>query len=596
MDSGRREASGLPVLPVKKLETSKVSTFPSHHPVRPIANKSINQFEIKESLINDITYHDIEKVIEKETGRRFYCKKNPGNTTPLSLEPTTYELEATYASFFRLLAPYHIPATYAVYDEKKQHYVGVVSEEIPGFRSSAEDPLKEEDLQVDFLTKTNLSINEIDKLDETLRQLEEKEELIAKQTTDDNNPEKKAIEIEKINFFTEIKIKHNLGKKNLENFRIIKGLAICFTLSHILMEDDLHQNNFSKYGKRIDFDMSLWPLTYHFKKIIPRKWLGIESLIENYFKIRKQNINQFTVTPEDIEKFPNIEKSQPFYWPTKALSITSHSVGSHIKSALGKSTNPYPDYMNLLYQKLEKNPIFVFFKRKTIAKFVLSDREMYKRISKKHIRRECTFNSRPFIKTLTKTVEDRLALFENAILALPDFFDFIKTHHQQLVTELEDALRKQKIHFPSAKIQQNYLHLNEIIDIKIKSKSKETEKTPSSKQKMLSYEDIKKSLISAKEEHKNPGIMGFYGFFRSEESKRTAKQLNIFAEKNAPENPSENRAAIIRLRDKIEIELNNLNKDGDLYKKLIALLNQINDAFPKPEPHEHKVSCVKSPA
>ena len=115
---------------------------------RPVECKSIDQFECIEP-IPKTTFHQIHKLQERKTDTTFFFKENtPGS--PVS------ELEATAASFYKLLAFDYIPATHAVVNDKNT-YVGVVSEECLGFISTAHDPLREDDLQIDFIKTKNLS-------------------------------------------------------------------------------------------------------------------------------------------------------------------------------------------------------------------------------------------------------------------------------------------------------------------------------------------------------------------------------------------------------------------------------------------------------
>src|SRR4029079_17964673 len=107
-------------------------------------------------------------------------------------------------------------------------------------------------------------------------------------------------QIENINkigqFYGRIEKDQGLVKINLDNYRVVKGLAIGLTTSYIFMEDDLHRNNLSKDGKRFDFDMSLWPLLYNFKQA---SFLEIPLVF-----YRGPNEASFKVTTEDVINFP----------------------------------------------------------------------------------------------------------------------------------------------------------------------------------------------------------------------------------------------------------------------------------------------------
>ncbi|MHB1947522.1 MAG: hypothetical protein ACYCQI_05350 [Gammaproteobacteria bacterium] len=595
MESGRKGDSSPSEFPEKKLNPA-TSILPP--PIRPSANKLFHNLPsmAKKESLPDETFHEIDKVTEvnpTEIRTYFLKKKRTKSETP-NLEPTVYELEAVCAAFYKLLAPHHTPATYAVYDEKAQEYSGVASEEIPGFRSTAMDPLKEEDLNIDFLTKTNLSISEIDEKDEALQKLEEQMESFErrrkkleladafdasslKELTDTLKREEAEVKKQMIDFFVDAEIKNSLTKKNLEAYRIIKGLAITLTTSYIFWEDDLHQNNLSKYGKRIDFDMSLWPITYLFKTIMPYQFM------EPLFKFRKLNIDKFIVTEYDIRHFPNIKDSQPFYWPTKYLGTSSHSIPTMVKSAFGKTTNPYPYQINLLFQKLENNPIFIYHQFRILAKFILSDAHMYKQIALQHLRKECLFNSKLLIDIITKELEDRIAIFENTLLSIPEFANYLKQHGEKIIDELCDSASEQSVDFDKKQIKRTYADFVAIILLKIQRK--EFEKTSTSKlgseiKEINSYKNISEELKKSMNTYKNPGATAAWGLFRSKDNYFTATELTKFAEKHTPKNPTENFAAIRALKEKITVVRGNLKVGGEMYRQLTDLLTMINKSLP----------------
>lgn len=609
MESGRKGDSSLSEFPEKKLN-STVPLLPL--PARPRGNKlfhDLTPLAKKENQVNEAkkevpppleTFHQIDKFTETNPTeiRTYFLKRKRTKSDTPSLEPTMYELEAVCAAFYKLLAPHHTPTTHAVYDEEKQEYAGVASEEIPGFRSIAMDPLKEEDLNVDFLDKTNLSIAEIDEMDEALQKLEEKMESFErrkkklestegvhaaslKELTDSLKREEAEVTKQIIDFFVNAEINNSLTRRNLETYRIIKGLAITLTTSYIFCEDDLHQNNLSKYGKRIDFDMSLWPITYSFKTIMPVQFLEV-------FKFRKRNIDSFVVTRDDIEKFPSIKDSQPFYWPTKNLGTSSHSIPTMVKYAFGYTTNPYPYPINLLFQKLEKNRIFVYHQFRTLAKFILSDSNMYKQIVAQHLRKECFYNSKLLIDIITKEVEDRIAIFENTLLSIPEFANYLQQHGKKIIDELCDSASEQAINFDKDQMTQTYKDFVNII--LLKSQRREHDKTatlkpaPDVPKEVNTYKNITEELKKSMNSYKNPGAIGAWGLFRSRDNFYTATELTKFAEKQTPKSPTDNFVAIRALKDKITSVRGNLKAGGEMHRQLTDLLTMINKSLPEKSP------------
>ena len=479
-------ANVAPDLSDSVLENINVPTRPSGH--RPLADFILTD---QKSVA---TSHEVVQVLHKTDTEivTLFFKKNSSGTV-------ISELEATAANFYRVLAPSHIPPTFAVYEDDK--YVGVVSEAIPEFKSTAVDEVNPKDLCLDFIDKKNISIEDLEKIDADLQKLEDEDHALQrkiKKIEEEKKEIQKALDqfVESDDFviiYNNDEVKNNknnsdeeakkLKEKNQENvekrrileekridlgirirkfksemhqdqkkptpaeldrYRIVKGLAIALTTSYIFMEDDLHRNNLSKDGKRIDFDMSLWPLLYDFKD---------RNFFEKCVSPRKPNDNTYAVSAYDILHFPNVRDYQPYFWPNKPPQAVSSTT---IKSALNYAANDYLKQDNQFFLRLQENPVFKHHKYTILTKYILTTPNVYYQVAAKNIHTDYEHRykdeKKPLIKHLVKQQESRIAMFQKALVTLPEFGIFFKKHHEKISAELLDELAKQNIQYPGDEI------------------------------------------------------------------------------------------------------------------------------------------------
>lgn len=546
-------------------------------------------------------YHAIKRCAQITDSEivNFFLKENKDNAH-------MSEVEAANANFCRVLAPYHVPPAYAVYDqggEKKGIFTAVISEEIPGFKSIGDDPLEEKDIQIDFFAKPKkdckeipidystkyekASIEELEKLDEEFRKLDmelkrvervtqkidkdklelrtqlaawraprldgkgksehkaefksvpqtptalstptvlqtptalstptalptptallsltpiaqpKKEDLLAeykKISARDDEIFAAKIEAEENlkRFYIDLERKPGLTPKEFENYRIIKGLAIAITTSYIQMEDDLHQNNISKFGWRIDHDMSLWPLSYKFKP---------EGYVESVLYSRKPQVDQFKATPTDIVNLPELKDANPYYWPLKpsrgvrdATRATMSAVGQPL------SINEFPARENSIFQKLKDNPIFIYHKYATLTKFILTNEEIYRNIAKLHMRQDIPFGSESLIDAMANMQASRIKEFRTVLLDMSEFIKFFKNNSERLAEELVKDLSSQKLNFDKEKIH---------------TAQQEIMKHIAKKSETVSIDilvNVKKLVKEKMNEYLNPGLFALGGYLRN---------------------------------------------------------------------------------
>lgn len=360
------------------------------------------------------SFHDIFKMHKlkskhPENPSLYFFKQNKYEKSDAFM----YELEAATCAFYHLIAPDHTPTARALFDNATMQYVGVVSKNLEGFKTTLDDPLREDDLVIDALKFC--SIEDLENLSD--RAQVEKYDLNRMPPT-------------QVIFEWPVKCNDNTVKripitaKDLRNYRIVKGLAIGLSTTHIFCEDDCHTGNITKDGKRIDFDMSPWPITSKFKKTGPVDWT-----------FRDPN-GRFPVTARDIESFPNLVDAQPFYWPTFPVRVLPEAFISIASNFFNVSRNAFHSKDNAIYQQLEKHPVFIHHKFATLLKFILTSPAIYHRIATLHVREESAYQNQSIINMLTTFLDERISAFQAELLKLPSFKLFLEKNGDRLIKNI----------------------------------------------------------------------------------------------------------------------------------------------------------------
>ncbi len=417
----------VPLLNKTFSQSSEDEIVVTQTPLRPLENKPLSHFTSQQLLPHE-TYHVIKKVefIEGDELRIFYLK----------MKSSLSELEAALAAHYKLLAPLHVPATYAVYDEK--HYIGVASEEIYRFRQLSKNPWTVEDFDVTFIKRENISYQDLDVWDDKLRELEinaeqlarRKQLLNAKKNAAADEAEAKLAE-SFTKFFEDLTATLKINKQEFKRFRDLKGMAIGLTASHIFEEDDCHQNNISKDGKRVDFDMSMWPLVYK---------INDKGIIAS---IRRMPVALArAVAKEDIINFPDISVVQPFFWPTRETPLFSDETHDFLNRIITLPNNRYTSAAVSINKCLSKNPVVIHYKYQTMLKYILSNASMYEKLALLHMPEETQYQSKLLYKVLAGEHNQRIIDFERALGNIPEFIDFFFQHGEHVLQEFLSDLAK----------------------------------------------------------------------------------------------------------------------------------------------------------
>lgn len=411
----------------------------------PLKHKPESDYVRKSENLSK-SFHDIYMMAKAKSKKEqnpslYFFKQNKYEKS----DPYMYELEAATSAFYHLLAPNHSPTARAIYDNKTMQYVGVMSKSLDGFKTTLADPLREEDLEIDALKycDANILIEKLEALDERARV----------ENLDVNNMAPGQI----ISEFPLENADHSIRRipitaKDLRNFRIVKGNAIGLVISEIFCEDDCHTGNISKDGKRIDVDMSPWPVTFKFKKTGPVDWAF------------RDPTGRFNVTPRDIKAFPNVVDMDPFYFPTRPVKVIPEAFMSIASKIFSVSQNAFKSDANVIYQKLETHPVFIHYKFATLLKFIVTSATTYHQLAKLHIREESSFNNQSIVDMMTTFVDERLRAHVDALIQLDDFKKWMQINGEKCLKNImfDFAIHNDKF---AAKMEQKPLYQLQLIQL-----------------------------------------------------------------------------------------------------------------------------------
>jgi len=215
-----------------------------------------------------------------------------------------------------------------------------------------------------------------------------------------------------------------LKAEDLESKKVVIGLAYCLMASFIFEEDDLHRGNMEKDGRRIDFDMSLWPIISKYKVL---------SQGDYWFRLPKEDA--FMVTAENIKCFPNVVDGQkPFYHPTQPQPILPQPLYTQVAMLFGLSKNSFSDEDNKLYSQLENDPEFKKATYKVLLKFILTDPDFYIHCAKLFVRE--SEESEKMLNTLHVHLKNRISLFRSVLVKMPEFQSFMQLNGMPAMQEI----------------------------------------------------------------------------------------------------------------------------------------------------------------
>jgi len=454
----------------------------------PLRARHESEYE-KETSNKKKSAHDVDIVQKK--GKPRFLKHNTYEKDPSLLMS---QLEAVCAGCYKLLIPDHVPSTRPVYNDKHE-LMKVCSDAIHNFKDIIEDPLKESDLHIRSLDEGLLTIEMLERLDQwaacanidltapvqdewiisdSSRQAMEGEDDFIIDDGDQLEKEEYQRNIKsKIAFcgdwFQQTELNPNDPKRviihefiknisqDLINFRIVKGLALCLVASFLFEEDDLHRKNMSKNGKRIDFDMSFWNILYDYKymvgSVFDRYLRSVSSsssgLLSRIFNSIAPG-NRFDTDEEDIKKFPNFKKSQPFYWPTTG-QIPEFLL--YLLPGMFVPENAFTPADNKVFALLEKHPVFIYYKYRTFLKYILTDENMYRDVVKLNMD-ENLEHAPPHVRAGEKIIDTfanhlaaRINYFEKILLEMPDFKKFMHEDGDRAFAEIRREFAARQANF-----------------------------------------------------------------------------------------------------------------------------------------------------
>ncbi|MBX3709577.1 MAG: hypothetical protein KIT56_05965 [Gammaproteobacteria bacterium] len=417
----------------------KSMLFISNKPLSiPLKHHCFSKYESVEENLSS-SFHQVSKVIKKNTKNvnkprtEYFFKQN--RTCPI--DNYMYELEAANCAFYQLLAPYHSPTARALYNENYE-YIGIVSKSLAGFQPTTKKSLQESSFEIEALK--HVRIEDLDALDEKMQ-----EENLDLSNISDSQILSYIFSEEKSQLFP-------ITAKDLRNYRTIKGLAIGLTTSYIFEEDDCHRGNVSADGKRVDTDMSSWSVVFPFKQL---------GIIDWTFR---KPAGRFKVTARDILNLPDLKDASPFYWPTIPARYIPEAFISIASKFFTISNNAFKSQDNVIYQRLSTHPVFIYHKYTILLKYILTNETIYRNLCKLHIREESTLENKNVINMLSQHQGERIKIFKNELLNLPDFKEFLITNGDKVLKTIIKDFSKHNEQF-AKKINSKPLYQEQVIDL-----------------------------------------------------------------------------------------------------------------------------------
>lgn len=230
-----------------------------------------------------------------------------------------------------------------------------------------------------------------------------------------------------------------VSAQQLQKFRRIAGQGASLIAFLYGADHDRHPFNLSGDGTHIDFDLSKIPILIKYKKAgLFEKW-NITP-----------NKTDFSLTEIDIVKFPALVNAKPRCHPARQNLFVSTAI-------------QYTDAETSNYKKLANNPIFDFFKYKTLLKIMLTTPAMHEALTRLHIRQEdgiAQKSSEDLSKQLFREIvdydTDRLRELRSIMTSMHEkgydqFQEFLKHHGTFALNMILEEFRLYRDHLIASK-------------------------------------------------------------------------------------------------------------------------------------------------
>lgn len=279
--------------------------------------------------------------------------------------------------------------------------------------------------------------------------------------------------------------------RDLKNYLKIKGLAIAFTTQY-LQHGEMNNTSFTNDGRMLDFGMTniglhflcrdISPLDFllrsrHHSTLAfterdiqrlpvltdrqPYYWPTLETSVPPELTealnthLRQRNgkenrvithinhaVMQFTEKSLSWleEKVPS--KTAPVKTELGYLKIigdlfneTSVHVeqklaecASHLEKAKATDNKHFSTDNRNAFSELEHHPVFVFFKYKTILKYLLTDKNLHRRLAELYLSEDKQTNNQPLSEQIAANQENRVTALRKIVCAMPEFNNYLTQH------------------------------------------------------------------------------------------------------------------------------------------------------------------------
>lgn len=239
---------------------------------------------------------------------------------------------------------------------------------------------------------------------------------------------------------------------DFKNREFKRGWAKGLVASFLFDEDDAHRRNWDKYGRRIDKDMSIRPITG------PYKSSRAQALTRPYTE------DNFPITENDIYNFPCLVDTKRFHWPAQQNRFIPDGVNELITQNFFRKEDAD------MFATLRTDEDFIYFKYLYLLKFVLTPDAALRQVPKDHLGGVLTEPDPEDPEKPIQSVEDPLVeqyatymikkrnTLRETLIKMPQFSEFITKHGQAALEEIKQEFKQhnEEVLRRGSKKQENY--------------------------------------------------------------------------------------------------------------------------------------------
>jgi hypothetical protein len=234
---------------------------------------------------------------------------------------------------------------------------------------------------------------------------------------------------------------YSITAKSLKNFRNVKRQITQLGTRYLSQDTDGHNQNMTKDGWMIDFDMAKLPILYSFRQ---------GKYYDDYVRAPKKDM--FVITENDIVNFPNIKDAKFYYWAAKQVPEFEQSVISKLSFFYTITENFFKPEDNEVFTNLANNNIAIFYKYKLFLKYAVLTPMIYATLIALHVRPDATFIDRrekipkekKLLDEMIKDEANRMQEMRKVLVNIPQFKTFLDENGEYAWEMIKEEILAEK--------------------------------------------------------------------------------------------------------------------------------------------------------